>query len=130
MNKVLNQNMMNLDSNSIEENKTFAKQIKKDELLNNSYILYLNDEKNHYGICKSDYSNTFYLFKKDNTKLEKETALKFIKDYFDLFVYLFNKEVIDTFCEYTAKMSDNNDIVIIKMFKESTSIKKYIKTKN
>ena len=135
MNQVINQSIIN-PSNNYEKritgnDKIDRKQINKNNLLNkdNNKILYLNEEKNHYGICKSDYSSTFYLFKRDNTKLEKDKALKFIEDYFDVFIYFFNQEKIDNFFEYTAQINSDNDVIIIKTFKENRNNKIYIKKK-
>ena len=135
MNQVINQSIIN-PSNNYEKritgnDKIDRKQINKNNLLNkdNNKILYLNEEKNHYGICKSDYSDTLYLFKRDNTKLEKDKALKFIEDYFDVFIYFFNQEKIDNFFEYTAQINSDNDVIIIKTFKENRNNKIYIKKK-
>ncbi len=135
MNQVINQSIIN-PSNNYEKritgnDKIDRKQINKNNLLNkdNNKILYLNEEKNHYGICKSDYSDTLYLFKRDNTKLEKDKALKFIEDYFDVFIYFFNQEQTDNFFEYTAQINSDNDVIIIKTFKENRNNKIYIKKK-
>ena len=135
MNQVTNQGIINPSNNyekRIKDNdKIDRKQINKNNLLNkeNNKILYLNEEKNHYGICKSDYSDTLYLFKRDNTKLEKDKALKFIEDYFDVFIYFFNQEQTDNFFEYTAQINSDNDVIIIKTFKENRNNKIYIKKK-
>ena len=133
MNQVINQSIIN-PSNNYEKritgnDKIDRKQINKNNLLNkeNNKILYLNEEKNHYGICKSDYSDTLYLFKRNNTKLEKDKALKFIEDYFDVFIYFFNQEKADNFFEYTAQINSENDVIIIKTFKENRNNKIYIK---
>ena len=135
MNQVINQSIIN-PSNNYEKritgnDKIDRKQINKNNLLNkdNNKILYLNEEKNHYGICKSDYSDTLYLFKRNNTKLEKYKALKFIEDYFDVFIYFFNQEKADNFFEYTAQINSENDVIIIKTFKENRNNKIYIKKK-
>lgn len=133
MNQVTNQGIINPSNNyekRIKDNdKIDRKQINKNNLLNkeNNKILYLNEEKNHYGICKSDYSDTLYLFKRNNTKLEKDKALKFIEDYFDVFIYFFNQEKADNFFEYTAQINSENDVIIIKTFKENRNNKIYIK---
>ena len=133
MNQVTNQGIINPSNNyekRIKDNdKIDRKQINKNNLLNkeNNKILYLNEEKNHYGICKSDYSDTLYLFKRNNTKLEKDKALKFIEDYFDVFIYFFNQEKADNFFEYTAQINSENDVIIIKTFKENINNKIYIK---
>ena len=135
MNQVTNQSIINPSNNYkkriTDNDKIDRKQINKNNLLNkeNNKILYLNEEKNHYGICKSDYSDTLYLFKRDNTKLEKDKALKFIEDYFDVFIYFFNQEKIDNFFEYTAQINSDNDVIIIKTFKENRNNKIYIKKK-
>ena len=135
MNQVTNQGIINPSNNyekRIKDNdKIDRKQINKNNLLNkeNNKILYLNEEKNHYGICKSDYSDTLYLFKRNNTKLEKDKALKFIEDYFDVFIYFFNQEQTDNFFEYTAQINSENDVIIIKTFKENRNNKIYIKKK-
>ena len=135
MNQVTNQGIINPSNNyekRIKDNdKIDRKQINKNNLLNkeNNKILYLNEEKNHYGICKSDYSDTLYLFKRNNTKLEKDKALKFIEDYFDVFIYFFNQEKTDNFFEYTAQINSENDVIIIKTFKENRNNKIYIKKK-
>ena len=135
MNQVTNQGIINPSNNyekRIKDNdKIDRKQINKNNLLNkeNNKILYLNEEKNHYGICKSDYSDTLYLFKRNNTKLEKDKALKFIEDYFDVFIYFFNQEQTDNFFEYTAQINSDNDVIIIKTFKENRNNKIYIKKK-
>ena len=135
MNQVTNQSIINPSNNYekriTDNDKIDRKQINKNNLLNkeNNKILYLNEEKNHYGICKSDYSDTLYLFKRDNTKLEKDKALKFIEDYFDVFIYFFNQEKTDNFFEYTAQINSDNDVIIIKTFKENRNNKKYIKKK-
>ena len=135
MNQVTNQSIINPSNNYekriTDNDKIDRKQINKNNLLNkeNNKILYLNEEKNHYGICKSDYSDTLYLFKRDNTKLEKDKALKFIEDYFDVFIYFFNQEQTDNFFEYTAQINSDNDVIIIKTFKENRNNKKYIKKK-
>ena len=135
MNQVTNQGIINPSNNyekRIKDNdKIDRKQINKNNLLNkeNNKILYLNEEKNHYGICKSDYSDTLYLFKRNNTKLEKDKALKFIEDYFDVFIYFFNQEKADNFFEYTAQINSENDVIIIKTFKENRNNKIYIKKK-
>ena len=133
MNQVINQSIIN-PSNNYEKritgnDKIDRKQINKNNLLNkdNNKILYLNEEKNHYGICKSDYSDTLYLFKRNNTKLEKDKALKFIEDYFDVFIYFFNQEKAYNFFEYTAQINSENDVIIIKTFKENRNNKIYIK---
>ena len=135
MNQVTNQSVIN-QSNNYEKritgnDKIDRKQINKNNLLNkdNNKILYLNEEKNHYGICKSDYSDTLYLFKRDNTKLEKDKALKFIEDYFDVFIYFLNQDQTDNFFEYTAQINSDNDVIIIKTFKENRNNKIYIKKK-
>ena len=133
MNQVTNQRIINQSNNYekriTDNDKIDRKQINKNNLLNkeNNKILYLNEEKNHYGICKSDYSDTLYLFKRDNTKLEKDKALKFIEDYFDVFIYFFNQEKTDNFFEYTAQINSENDVIIIKTFKENRNNKIYIK---
>ena len=133
MNQVTNQSVINQSNNYekriTDNDKIDRKQINKNNLLNkeNNKILYLNEEKNHYGICKSDYSDTLYLFKRDNTKLEKDKALKFIEDYFDVFIYFFNQEQTDNFFEYTAQINSDNDVIIIKTFKENRNNKIYIK---
>ena len=133
MNQVTNQSIINQSNNYekriTDNDKIDRKQINKNNLLNkeNNKILYLNEEKNHYGICKSDYSDTLYLFKRDNTKLEKDKALKFIEDYFDVFIYFFNQEKTDNFFEYTAQINSENDVIIIKTFKENRNNKIYIK---
>ena len=133
MNQVTNQSVINQSNNYekriTDNDKIDRKQINKNNLLNkeNNKILYLNEEKNHYGICKSDYSDTLYLFKRDNTKLEKDKALKFIEDYFDVFIYFFNQEQTDNFFEYTAQINSENDVIIIKTFKENRNNKIYIK---
>lgn len=135
MNQVTNQSIINQSNNYekriTDNDKIDRKQINKNDLLNkdNNKILYLNEEKNHYGICKSDYSDTLYLFKMNNTKLEKDKALKFIEDYFDVFIYFFNQEQTDNFFEYTAQINSDNDVIIIKTFKENRNNKKYIKKK-
>ena len=135
MNQVTNQSVINQSNNYekriTDNDKIDRKQINKNNLLNkeNNKILYLNEEKNHYGICKSDYSDTLYLFKRDNTKLEKDKALKFIEDYFDVFIYFFNQEQTDNFFEYTAQINSENDVIIIKTFKENRNNKIYIKKK-
>lgn len=135
MNQVTNQSVINQSNNYekriTDNDKIDRKQINKNNLLNkeNNKILYLNEEKNHYGICKSDYSDTLYLFKRDNTKLEKDKALKFIEDYFDVFIYFFNQEQTDNFFEYTAQINSDNDVIIIKTFKENRNNKIYIKKK-
>lgn len=135
MNQVTNQSIINQSNNYekriTDNDKIDRKQINKNNLLNkkNNKILYLNEEKNHYGICKSDYSDTLYLFKRDNTKLEKDKSLKFIEDYFDVFIYFFNQEQTDNFFEYTAQINSDNDVIIIKTFKENRNNKKYIKKK-
>lgn len=135
MNQVTNQSIINQSNNYekriTDNDKIDRKQINKNNLLNkeNNKILYLNEEKNHYGICKSDYSDTLYLFKRDNTKLEKDKALKFIEDYFDVFIYFFNQEKTDNFFEYTAQINSDNDVIIIKTFKENRNNKIYIKKK-
>ena len=135
MNQVTNQSIINPSNNYekriTDNDKIDRKQINKNNLLNkeNNKILYLNEEKNHYGICKSDYSDTLYLFKRDNTKLEKDKALKFIEDYFDVFIYFFNQEQTDNFFEYTAQINSDNDVIIIKTFKENRNNKIYIKKK-
>lgn len=135
MNQVTNQSIINPSNNYekriTDNDKIDRKQINKNNLLNkeNNKILYLNEEKNHYGICKSDYSDTLYLFKRDNTKLEKDKALKFIEDYFDVFIYFFNQEKTDNFFEYTAQINSDNDVIIIKTFKENRNNKIYIKKK-
>ena len=133
MNQVTNQSVINQSNNYekriTDNDKIDRKQINKNNLLNkeNNKILYLNEEKNHYGICKSDYSDTLYLFKWNNTKLEKDKALKFIEDYFDVFIYFFNQEQTDNFFEYTAQINSENDVIIIKTFKENRNNKIYIK---
>ena len=135
MNQVTNQSIINQSNNYekriTDNDKIDRKQINKNNLLNkeNNKILYLNEEKNHYGICKSDYSDTLYLFKRNNTKLEKDKALKFIEDYFDVFIYFFNQEKADNFFEYTAQINSENDVIIIKTFKENRNNKIYIKKK-
>lgn len=135
MNQVTNQSIINQSNNYekriTDNDKIDRKQINKNNLLNkeNNKILYLNEEKNHYGICKSDYSDTLYLFKRDNTKLEKDKSLKFIEDYFDVFIYFFNQEQTDNFFEYTAQINSDNDVIIIKTFKENRNNKIYIKKK-
>lgn len=135
MNQVTNQSVINQSNNYekriTDNDKIDRKQINKNNLLNkeNNKILYLNEEKNHYGICKSDYSDTLYLFKRDNTKLEKDKSLKFIEDYFDVFIYFFNQEQTDNFFEYTAQINSDNDVIIIKTFKENRNNKIYIKKK-
>lgn len=135
MNQVTNQSIINPSNNYkkriTDNDKIDRKQINKNNLLNkeNNKILYLNEEKNHYGICKSDYSDTLYLFKRNNTKLEKDKALKFIEDYFDVFIYFFNQEKTDNFFEYTAQINSDNDVIIIKTFKENRNNKIYIKKK-
>lgn len=135
MNQVTNQSIINPSNNYekriTDNDKIDRKQINKNNLLNkeNNKILYLNEEKNHYGICKSDYSDTLYLFKRDNTKLEKDKSLKFIEDYFDVFIYFFNQEQTDNFFEYTAQINSDNDVIIIKTFKENKNNKIYIKKK-
>lgn len=135
MNQATNQGIINPSNNYekriTDNDKIDRKQINKNNLLNkeNNKILYLNEEKNHYGICKSDYSDTLYLFKMNNTKLEKDKALKFIEDYFDVFIYFFNQEQTDNFFEYTAQINSDNDVIIIKTFKENRNNKIYIKKK-
>lgn len=135
MNQVINKsitNLFNVHEKSITDNARINKnQISKGDLLNNysNRILYLSEKRNHYGICKSDDSDTFYLFKRDNTELKKDIALRFIDNYFDIFIYFFNQKGINSFFEYTAQLNSDKDVVIIKTFKEKKNAKIYQKKK-
>lgn len=94
---------------------------------NNQKILFLKEKENYYGIYKPSFSDTFYLCKADDTKLEKNKAMKFIEDYFDVFSYFFHPEDTNSFYEYTAKIDEEKSIVMIKTFKEKETPKRWIK---